>query len=124
VHTLAASLELTSIQPRTTVRLAYDLTHSRATWLYRLAPNSTLATPVQLPAVRNERQLGSPGVEYALARNLPLGLAYQDERFVVDDFAFNPSTLDRIDLPSTLILGRFYEPYTANTVWLRLRYPW
>jgi hypothetical protein len=124
VHTLAASLELTSILPRTTVRLAYDLTHSRATWLYGLAPSSTLATPVQLPAVRNEWQLGSLDVEYALDRHLALGLAYQYERFSVDDFAFKPSTLNRIDLPSTLILGRFYEPYTASTVWIRLRYLW
>ncbi len=79
---------------------------------------------MQLPPVRNQWQQGSLDVQYSLRRKLAVGLAYEYEQFIVDDFAFNPSTLDRIDLPSNLILGRVYGPYTANTVWIRLRYLW
>lgn len=124
VHSFDAGLELQSLLPRTDVRLGYDFTRSRATWIYGVPPNSTLTPPTQLPPVRNEWQLASLDLQYALRRQIAVGLRYQYERFLVDDFAFNPSTLDRIDLPSTLILGRLYEPYTAHTVWLRLRYLW
>jgi hypothetical protein len=124
VHNLAASLDVLQAIPRTELRFGYDFTRSRATWLYGVAPNSALVRPVPLPAIRNEWQVASFDLRHAIRRDLSLGVAYQYEKVAVDDFAFNPSTLNRIDLPSTFILGRVYGPYTANTVWLTVRYLW
>jgi hypothetical protein len=41
-----------------------------------------------------------------------------------DDFAFSPSTLDRLVFPSTLLMQYTWRPYMANTVWLKATYLW
>ena len=63
-------------------------------------------------------------MKYFLRRNLAAGLVYRYDRFSVDDFALNPSTMDRLVFGSTMLLGYYYRPYTANTVWLKLTYLW
>jgi MtrB/PioB family decaheme-associated outer membrane protein len=124
VHTVTVALDVLKGIPNTELRFAYDYNRSRSTYGYELVPNSTLATPVQLPAIRNAWQSGTADVKYFLRRNLAAGLVYRYDRFSVDDFALNPSTMDRLVFGSTMLLGYYYRPYTANTVWLKLTYLW
>jgi hypothetical protein len=46
------------------------------------------------------------------------------EPFDIYDFAFDPSVVDSIVQPSSLVLGYVYRPYTANSVVFGLRYLW
>jgi hypothetical protein len=53
VHTVTVALDVLNGIPNTELRLGYDYNRSRSTYAYELVPNSTLITPVQLPAIRN-----------------------------------------------------------------------
>jgi MtrB/PioB family decaheme-associated outer membrane protein len=124
IHTVTVALDVVKGIPNTELRFGYDYNRSRSSYAYGLAPNSTLVTPVQLPAIRNAWQSGTVDVKYRLRRNLAAGLIYRYDHFSVDDFALNPSTIDRLVFGSTMLLGYFYRSYTANTVWLKLTYLW
>ena len=52
------------------------------------------------------------------------GFAYWFEKYSVDDFAFNPGTLNTVAQPSFISLQYTYRPYTANTIWGRLTVYW
>jgi hypothetical protein len=58
VHTWTASFDVLKGIPKTELRGAYDYSRSRATYTYALVPNSTLVTPLPLPAVTNAWQSG------------------------------------------------------------------
>jgi len=124
VHTLNLNLNVLHALPDTELRVGYDFTRSRANYTYSLVSDSTLVTPQPLPDIRNEWQRATVDARYRLRRNLAVGLTYWYDRFTVDDFAFSPSTMDRLVFGSTTLLGLIYRPYTANTVWLRLTYLW
>ena len=78
----------------------------------------------QLPPVTNAWHSGTLDLRYALRRQIALGLGYRYDRFAIDNFSLNPSTIDRLVFPSTLLLGITDRPYTANTVTVRLMYLW
>ena len=105
-------------------RLGYDFNRSRSRYLYLLAANTTLATPQQLSPVRNELHRATVDVKHAFARHLGAGVGYWFDKYTVDDFALGTGTLTRLDMPSALLLGYVWRPYTANTVWARLSYFW
>ena len=48
------------------------------------------------------------------ARKLAATVTYLYEPFRVYDFAFDPSVIDGIIQPSSLVLGYVYRPYTAH----------
>jgi MtrB/PioB family decaheme-associated outer membrane protein len=124
VHTITASADLLKLWPRTDVRVALDVSRADSVYVYGLAPNSTLPTPGQLPTVRNDRGRFTLDTRYFLTKRLAAGVVYWYERYRVDDFALNPSTLTSIAQPSFLMLGYVYRPYTANTLWGRITYLW
>jgi hypothetical protein len=86
-------------------------------------PKSTLVTPTPLPAVNNAWQSGTIDVRYALRRQIALGMGYRYDRFTLDNYALNPSTIDRLVFGTTLLMGIMDRPYTANTVFARV-YLW
>ena len=49
---------------------------------------------------------------------------YLYEPFDVYDFAFDPSVVNSIVQPSSLVLGYVYRPYTAHSVVFGVRYFW
>ena len=51
-------------------------------------------------------------------------LSYLYEPFRVYDFAFDPSVVNGIAQPSSLVLGYVYRPYTAHSFVLGARYFW
>ena len=46
------------------------------------------------------------------------------EPFRVYDFAFDPSVVNGIVQPSSLVMGYVYRPYTANAFNFGVRYLW
>lgn len=124
VHTLTASVDVLKGIPKTELRGAFDVSTSRSRYTYALVPNSTLVTPVPLPDVTNAWQSGTIDVRYALQRQIALGVGYRYDRFTLDDYALNPSTIDRLVFGSTLLMGITDRPYTANTVFVKLAYLW
>jgi MtrB/PioB family decaheme-associated outer membrane protein len=123
-QTLTASIDLIKTIRKTDVRLAYSLSRADSTYVYGVAPNSTLPAPVQLPQLFNKLQRATADVRYYLTTHLAVGAAYWFDKYDVNDFAFSPDTLTSIAQPSFLMLGYLYRPYTANTVWARLTYLW
>jgi len=123
-HTITASADLLKLFPKTTVRIAYDLSRAVSTYVYGLASNTTLPAVAQLPPVRNTRNLVTVDGRYMLTAHVGVGVVYWYEKYDVDDFAFSPSTWTTVAQPAFLALGYLYRPYTANTVWGRVSYAW
>jgi MtrB/PioB family decaheme-associated outer membrane protein len=123
-HTVTASADLLKLWPKTDVRLAYDFVHAQSTYVYGLAPDTTLSPVQQLPQVWNTRHRLSADTRYKFSTHLAAGLVYWFEKYSVDDFAFNPATLNTVAQPSFISLQYAYRPYTANTIWARLTYFW
>src|SRR5262249_46418193 len=127
VDTLDASLDLVKVIPRTELRLAFDLSNARSTYVYGLASNTTLAAPAQLPAVTNLLRRATFDVKYFLTAHLAAGAAYWYDDYRVNDFALGPQpglALPATAAPSIVMIGYRTMPYTANTVWGRVTYFW
>src|SRR5262249_37584524 len=128
VHTANASIDLLKVIPRTEIKVAYDYSRAKSTYVYGLAPNTTIATPVQLTPVLNELQRGTADGRYFLTRQVAVGLVYWFDKYRVDDFALGPvnslSQPATAATPTLMMLGYFYRPYTANSVMARLTYLW
>lgn len=124
VHTISGNVDLLELAPKMEIRLAYDFTRSRYSYVYGVPADSTLVAPRQLPPVVNELYTSTADLRYFLTPQLAVGLMYWYDRYLVDDFALGPDTINRLDLPGSLFLGYVYRPYTANSAWLRLLYFW
>jgi hypothetical protein len=51
-------------------------------------------------------------------------VSYLYEPFRIYDFAFDPSVVNGIVQPSSLVMGYVYRPYTAHSAVIGLRYFW
>jgi len=122
--TINASMDLLKLLRKTDVRLSYDFSHAKSQYIYGLAPNSTLAPPVQLPSVVNELQRGTVEMRYHLSHHFGVGLWYWFDKYTVNDFAMGAETLTTIAQPSFLMIGYVFRPYTANTFSGRFTYYW
>jgi MtrB/PioB family decaheme-associated outer membrane protein len=123
-HTLTASADLLKLWRNVDVRFAYDFVHVESTYIYGLTPDTTLPPVSQLPPVWNTRNRLSADARYMLNTHWGVGLGYRYEKFSVDDFAFNPATLNTVSQPSFISLQYTLGPYTANTLWGRVTYRW
>ena len=74
--------------------------------------------------VLNELHRATVDVKYFFVTHLSAGLSYWFDKYNVDDFALGTQTITRINMPSALLLGNVWRPYTAHTVWARLSYLW
>jgi MtrB/PioB family decaheme-associated outer membrane protein len=125
VDTFTANVHLPGVAPRTDLRFGYDLSRAESRYLYLLAPNSTLATPEQLPPVKNTFHRAQASARYDLTTRLALGFSYWFDRYSVSDFAREPQVLDPFGIQgSGLFLGYVMRPYTAHTGTLRLIVDW
>ena len=61
---------------------------------------------------------------YRIKSNLTATFAYLYEPLSIYDYAFDPSVVNGIAQPSSLVMGYVYRPYTANTFTFGLRYLW
>ncbi len=108
--------------PDTEVRLSYDFSYAEGDYLYTVVPGGPLPPPSQLPKVYNKLQQLHLDVRHRLSRKTALDFTYLYEPFRVYDFAFDPSVINGIAQPSSLVLGYVYRPYTANSATISLRY--
>jgi MtrB/PioB family decaheme-associated outer membrane protein len=105
-------------------RASYEYAFSRGSYLYGIVPGGPLPVPSQLPDVFNKLQDLKLEARYRLSDRLAATLSYAYEPFSVYDFAFDPTVVDSIIQPSSLVLGYVYRPYTAHSVVAGLRYRW
>ena len=112
------------IGPNTEIRATYDFSFAEGSYLYTVVPGGPLPAPSQLPNVHNKLQQLHVDLRHRLSTRLALSLSYLYEPFDVYDFAFDPSVVNSIVQPSSLVLGYVYRPYTANTGAISLRYLW
>jgi hypothetical protein len=61
---------------------------------------------------------------YKLTSRFSVGMSYWFERYKVEDFALDAQAIPQLNLPSSLLLGYQYLPYTAHTLWGRLIVHW
>lgn len=108
--------------PNTEARLSYDFSYAEGNYLYTVVPGGPLAPPSQLPKVYNKLQQLHIEVRHRLTPKMALDFSYLYEPFRVYDFAFDPSVINGIAQPSSLVLGYVYRPYTANSGTISLRY--
>ena len=112
------------IGKNTEVRFSYDFSDARANNLYVIPAGSPITPPNQLPEVFNKLQQLHLDARHRLTKSLAASFSYLYEPFKVFDYAFDPSVVNGIVQPSSLVLGYVYRPYTANTFVVGLRYIW
>jgi hypothetical protein len=113
------------IGDNTEVRFAYEYAYARGNYFYEVGPAlSTPTFPSQLPETFNKLQDLRLDVRHRINRRLAGTLSYVYEPSKIYDFAFDPSVINSIVQPSSLILGYQYRPYTANSVVFGILYYW
>lgn len=106
----------------TEVRFSYDFSHAAANNVYTIPVGSPIATPNQLPEVFNKLQQLHIDARHRLTKNLAASFSYLYEPLRIYDYAFDPSVVNGIVQPSSLVLGYVYRPYTANSFVFGIRY--
>ena len=108
----------------TEARVSYDFSYAEGTYIYAIPPGSPLTPPDQLPNVFNRLQQLHLDVRHRLTNKWAATFSYLFEPFHVYDFAFDPTVVDSIVQPSSLVLGYVYRPYTAHSFTVGARYFW
>jgi MtrB/PioB family decaheme-associated outer membrane protein len=108
----------------TEVRFSYDFSHANGSYLYTIPAGSPITTPNQLPDVFNKLQQLHIDARYRVNARLAATFSYLYEPFRVYDFAFDPTVVNSIVQPSSLVMGYVYRPYTVNAATFGVRYLW
>ena len=124
VHYFSLYLTPPRFGRNTEARLVYDISDARANYVYGIAPGSPLVPPNQLPEAYNTLQELRVELRQRLSRRLAATVSYAFEDFNVYDFALDPSVVDSIVQPSSLVLGYVYRPYTTHSAVVGLLYMW
>ena len=124
VHYFSIYVAPPRIGSATEMRFSYDYSNARATYVYGLAPGSPLPPPSQLPDATNSLQELRLDVRHRLSSRVALTASYLYEPFRVFDFAMDPSVVDGIVQPSSLVLGYVYRPYTVHSAVVGILYFW
>jgi hypothetical protein len=129
-----ASLDALRAVEDTELRLSYNYTDYKGSYLHQLPPNTTLPPPVLLPDVLSTETRAVIDLRYFITARMAVGLVYWYDDYDVSDFAFSPDVVSGVAQPpveegqtgtvNALLLNYFYRPYTAHTAWLRLTYSW
>ncbi len=112
------------IGANTEVRFSYDFSHAAGDNLYTIPAGSPIPTPNQLPEVFNKLQQLHIDARYRITNNLAGTFSYLYEPLDIFDYAFDPSVVNGIVQPSSLVMGYVYRPYTANSFVFGIRYVW
>ncbi len=106
----------------TEARFSYDYAYSRGHYVYEVGP--ALPPPSQLPTVFNKLQDFRADIRHRLSGGLAATVSYLYEPYRVFDFAFDPTVINSIVQPSSLVLGYTYRPYTAHSAVFGILYYW
>ena len=77
-----------------------------------------------MPETFNKLQDLRFDVRHRLSGRLAANFSYVYEPSRIFDFAFDPSVVDSIVQPSSLVLGYTYRPYTTHTAVFGISYYW
>ena len=83
-----------------------------------------IPTPNQLPDVFNKLQQLHVDLRHRLSGRLAASFSYLYEPLSIYDFAFDPSVVNGIVQPSSLVMGYVYRPYTAHSAVFGILYHW
>ena len=108
----------------TEVRFSYDYSHAEGSNVYTIPVGSPITAPNQLPAVFNKLQQLHIDVRHRLTTKLAASFSYLYEPLRIFDYAFDPSVVNSIVQPSSLVMGYVYRPYTANSFVAGLQVIW
>ena len=108
----------------TEVRFSYDFSHAAGNNLYTIPAGSPIPAPNQLPEVFNKLQQLHIDGRYRISAKLAASFSYLYEPLRIYDYAFDPSVVNGIVQPSSLVMGYVYRPYTANSFIAGLRVIW
>jgi hypothetical protein len=106
------------------VRVSYDYSFAEGTNVYTVPAGSPIVAPNQLPNVFNKLQQLHLDGRYRLSSRLAASVSYLYEPFRVYDYALDPSVVNSIVQPSSLVMGYVYRPYTAHSFIAGLRVYW
>jgi MtrB/PioB family decaheme-associated outer membrane protein len=106
----------------TEIRLAYDFSYAEGNYLQTIPTGSPIPPPNQLPNVFNKLQQLHIDVRHRLSARLAASFSYLYEPLSIYDFAFDPTVVNSIVQPSSLVMGYVYRPYTAHSAVLGIRY--
>jgi MtrB/PioB family decaheme-associated outer membrane protein len=108
----------------TEVRFSYDFSHAEGNYLQTIPAGSPIPPPNQLPNPFNKLQQLHIDVRYRLSSRLAASFSYLYEPLDIYDFAFDPSVVNGIVQPSSLVMGYVYRPYTAHSALFGVVYHW
>lgn len=97
---------------------------ARGEHLYAIPAGSPITPPNEWPDVFNKLQQRQLDTRHRLSRRLAVSFSYLFEPLSLYDFSFDPSVVDGIVQPSSLVLGYVYRPYTAHSERFALRCFW
>ena len=109
------------IGTKTEMRVSYDYAYAYGDYFYTVGP--ALPTPSQLPETYNKLQDFRFDVRHRVNGRMAATLSYVYEPYRIFDFAFDPSVINSIVQPSSLVLGYTYRPYTAHTAVFGIQVP-
>jgi len=109
---------------RTEARLSYDYGYAKGSYDQQIVPGGPLVPPNELPDVYNKLQQLHIDVRHRLSNKLAATFSYLYEPFRIYDFAFDPSVVNSIIQPSSLVMGYVYRPYTAHEAVFGVKYYW
>lgn len=131
-HNVLAHLDLPQLFDRTDVRVTYDFSDSRTTFVYTLPPGSTLPQPEPLPPVKHQEHRAELGVVRQITEHWSLGVDYWFHTYDVEDFALGGEIDQGIAFPilepgqagavNTVLLNYLYRPFTGHTGIVRAIY--
>jgi len=107
---------------KTEARVSYDYGYAKGSYFQAIVPGGPLTPPNQLPNVFNKLQQLHVDVRHRLTNRMAATLSYVYEPFDIFDFAFDPSVVNGIVQPSSLVMGYVYRPYTAHSAIFGVRY--
>jgi hypothetical protein len=135
VKTFTASADFLKCLPKTDIRLGFDTSYGDATYIYTMKPEQKVFTTIPLAQVtplKNNLTNGRVDVQHFVRPNVAIGATYLYERYIVDDFALGPQTLNSLApanasngaFASAIYSGYLYQDYRANTGWFRVTFLW
>ena len=122
VHYFSIYVQPPRLGTRTEMRVSYDYSNATGNYLYEVGP--ALPPPSQLPEVYNKLQQFKFDLRHRLWGRTAATFSYTYEPFKVYDFAFDPTVVDSIVQPSSLVLGYTYRPYTTHSAVFGILYAW
>jgi MtrB/PioB family decaheme-associated outer membrane protein len=125
VHYFSIYAHPPRIGRNTEARVSYNYAYARGNYVYAVGPAlATPSFPAQLPQTYNKLQDFQVDVRHRINGRLAATLSYVYEPYRIFDFAFDPSVINSIVQPSSLVLGYTYRPYTAHTAVFGILYYW